>query len=51
MYPLLARRSHLAAYLLLWLLVGALLAALLTAEAGLSWRVALLTGVPAAIAY
>ena len=51
MYPLLARRSHLAAYLLLWLLVGALLAALLTAEAGLSWRVALLTGIPAAIAY
>ena len=51
MYPLLARRSHLAAYLLLWLLMGALLSALLTTQGGLAWTLALLTGVPSAIAY
>ena len=51
MYPLLSRRSHLAAYLLLWLLMGVLLAALLAAQGGLTWRFALIIGVPAAIAY
>jgi hypothetical protein len=51
MYPLLSRRSHLAAYLLLWLLMGALLSVLLTTQGGLSWRLALLAGVPAAVAY
>ena len=51
MYPLLARRSHLAAYLLLWLLVGVLLAALLTTQGRLPWTLALFAGVPAAIAY
>ena len=51
MYPLLARRSHLAAYLLLWLLVGVLLSALLTTQGGLPWTLALFAGVPAAIAY
>ncbi len=34
MYPLLARRSHLAVYLLLWLLMGVLLAALLARAGG-----------------
>jgi hypothetical protein len=51
MYPLLSRRSHLAAYLLLWLLVGVLLSVLLAAQGGLAWWIALLAGVPAAIAY
>jgi two-component system, LytTR family, sensor histidine kinase AlgZ len=51
MYPLLARRSHLAAYLLLWLLVGVLLSALLTTQGRLPWTLALFAGVPAAIAY
>jgi hypothetical protein len=51
MYPLLARRSHLAAYLLLWLMVGVLLSALLTAQGRLTWTLALLAGVPSAIAY
>ena len=51
MYPLLSRRSHLAAYLLLWLLMGAVLSMLLIAQGGLTWRVALIAGVPAAIAY
>jgi hypothetical protein len=51
MYPLLARRSHLAAYLLLWLLVGVLLSAVLTTQGRLAWTLALLTGAPSAIAY
>src|SRR4051812_46264153 len=51
MYPLLSRRSHLAAYLLLWLLMGLLVSMLLTAQGGLSWRLALIAGVPAALAY
>src|SRR5215212_11647474 len=51
MYPLLSRRSHLAAYLLLWLLIGLLVSMLLTAGGGLSWRLALIAGVPAALAY
>jgi hypothetical protein len=51
MYPLLARRSHLAAYLLLWLLMGVLLSALLTTQGRLAWALALFTGVPSAIAY
>jgi sensor histidine kinase YesM len=51
MYPLLARRSHLAAYLLLWLLMGVLLSALLTTQGRLAWTLALFTGVPSAIAY
>ena len=51
MYPLLARRSHLAAYLLLWLLMGVLLAALLTLQGGLPWTGAFATGLPLAVAY
>jgi two-component system sensor histidine kinase AlgZ len=51
MYPLLARRSHLAVYLLLWMLMGVLLAAALALQGGLSWTAALAGGVPMAVAY
>ena len=51
MYPLLARRSHLAAYLLLWLFMGVLLSALLTTQGRFPWTLALVIGVPSAIAY
>src|SRR5262245_22724315 len=51
MYPLLARRSHLAVYLLLWMLMGLLLTAILMLQGGLRWTHALLGGVPMAVAY
>ena len=51
MYPLLARRSHLAVYLLLWVLMGVLLAAVLALQGGLPWTNALVGGVPMAVAY
>ena len=51
MYPLLARRSHLAVYLLLWMLMGILLAAILALQGGLPWTTALLAGLPMAVAY
>jgi len=51
MYPLLARRSHLAVYLLLWMLMGILLAAILAFQGGLPWTNALLGGLPMAVAY
>src|SRR5688572_28459421 len=51
MYPLLARRDHLAVYLLLWMLLGVLLGAVLAAQGGLSWTAAFIAGVPMAIAY
>ena len=51
MYPLLARRDHLAVYLLLWMLLGVLLAAVLAAQGGLSWTAAIIAGVPMAVAY
>ena len=51
MYPLLSRRSHLGAYLLLWLLVGVLLSLVIAAQSTVTWWVALLAGVPAAVAY
>jgi hypothetical protein len=51
MYPLLARRDHLAVYLLLWMLLGVLLAAVLAAQGDLSWTAAIIAGVPMAIAY
>jgi hypothetical protein len=51
MYPLLARRDHLAVYLLLWMLLGVLLAAVLAAQGGLSWTAAIIAGVPMALAY
>ncbi len=51
MYPLLARRSHLAVYLLLWLLMGVLLAAVLALQGGLPWPGAFGAGLPLAVAY
>ena len=51
MYPLLARRSHLAVYLLLWLLMGVLLAAVLALQGGLPWTGAFGAGLPLAVAY
>jgi hypothetical protein len=51
MYPLLARRSHLAVYLLLWLLMGVLLAAILALPGGLPWATAFAAGLPLAVAY
>ena len=51
MYPLLARRSHLAVYLLLWILMGVLLAAVLALQGGLPWTNALVGGLPMAVAY
>ena len=51
MYPLLARRSHLAVYLLLWMLMGVLLAAALALQGGLPWTNALAAGVPMAVGY
>jgi hypothetical protein len=51
MYPLLARRSHLAVYLLLWILMGVLLTAVLALQGGLPWTNALVGGVPMAVAY
>ena len=51
MYPLLARRSHLAVYLLLWMLMGILLAAILALQGGLPWINALVGGLPMAVAY
>jgi hypothetical protein len=51
MYPLLARRSHLAVYLLLWLLMGVLLAAVLALQGGLPWIGAFGAALPLAVAY
>jgi two-component system, LytTR family, sensor histidine kinase AlgZ len=50
MHPLLARRSHFALYLLLWLLVGVLLAGLLASQ-GMPREVALATALPLAAAF
>ena len=51
MHPLLARRERLALYLALWLIAGALLAALLGGEGGLSLPAAALVAFPLALAY
>ena len=51
MFPLLARRSHLAVYLLLWMLMGVLLASVLALQGGLPWTTAFGAGLPLAIAY
>jgi hypothetical protein len=51
MHPLLARRGHLALYLLLWLLVGSLLAMLLAGQRGLPWRLAFAIALPLAIVF
>ena len=48
MYLLLSRPRHLAAYLLVWSLVGCLVAAILAAQGGLGWELALGIAVPAA---
>lgn len=50
MHPLLARRDHLALYLLLWILVGALLAGLLVSQ-GMPWGFAAAVAVPLATAF
>ena len=51
MHPLLARGERLALYLALWMIAGALLAALLAGEGGLRVRSAALLGFPLAAAY
>jgi hypothetical protein len=51
MHPILARGSRLALYLGLWLLVAALLAALLASQGALGWGESVLVAVPAALAY
>src|SRR5215203_780244 len=51
MHPLLARGERLALYLALWVIVGALLAALLVGEGGLTVPGALLVAFPISIAY
>jgi two-component system sensor histidine kinase AlgZ len=51
MHPLLARGERLALYLALWIIAGALLAALLTGEGGLTMWGAGLFGFPLAAAY
>lgn len=51
MHPLLARGERLALYLALWIIVGALLASLLSGEGGLSMRAAVLVAFPLSLAY
>ena len=51
MHPLLARGERLALYLALWVIAGALLATLLSSEAGLSMRAAAIVAFPLALAY
>jgi sensor histidine kinase YesM len=50
-HPILARGGRLALYLGLWLLVSALLAALLAGRVGLTWLQATLVSLPAALVY
>jgi signal transduction histidine kinase len=51
MHPLLARGERLAFYLALWMIVGALLASLLSGEGGLSVWAAALVAFPLSLAY
>ncbi len=51
MHPLLARRGHLGLYLLLWLFVGGLLAALLAGQRGLPWGLAFAIALPLAVIF
>src|SRR5690349_4550953 len=51
MHPLLARGERLALYLALWIIVGALLAALLVGHGGLTLGGALAVAFPISIAY
>jgi two-component system sensor histidine kinase AlgZ len=50
-HPLLARGERLALYLALWTIAGALLATLLSSEAGLPMRTAAVVAFPLALAY
>src|ERR1700752_1556235 len=50
-HPILARGGRLALYLGLWLIVSALLAALLAGRVGLTWAQAALVALPASLAY
>jgi two-component system sensor histidine kinase AlgZ len=49
MHPLLARRAHLALYVVSWLFAGCLLAALLAFQRGLDWALVFVTTLPLAI--
>jgi hypothetical protein len=51
MHPLLARQRHLVLYLTVWLLVGSLLAALLSGQAGLGWGLASAIAWPLALVF
>ena len=51
MHPALERRGRVLLYAALWLLIGALLAALLAGQADLSWRTSLLVALPLASIY
>lgn len=51
MHPLLLSRTSLTWYLTFWLLVGAMLAALLTEQGGLDWRFATAAALPLAIVF
>lgn len=51
MHPLLARRGHLALYLVVWLLAAGLLAGQLAGQRGLDWRFVAAVAVPLATAF
>jgi two-component system, LytTR family, sensor histidine kinase AlgZ len=51
MHPLLARQRHLVLYLTVWLLVGSLLAALLSGQADLGWALASAIAWPLALVF
>src|SRR3954447_4044235 len=51
MHPILARSGRLAAYIVMWVPPGVLLAALLALQRVVPWRVAFATAVPLSIAY
>lgn len=51
MHPLLARGERLTLYLALWIIVGALLASLLSGQGGLSTRAAAVLAFPLSLAY
>src|SRR5262245_46765670 len=51
MHPILARPGRLAAYAVIWVLLGALLAALLALQGALGWRDATALALPMATAY
>jgi two-component system sensor histidine kinase AlgZ len=51
MHPILAHPGRLAAYIAIWIPLGALLAALLALQGALGWADALLVAIPISIAY